>query len=522
MKVLAIDVGTYSIKAQKVSIEKKRVRIISSDEINIAQVRQQLSPNLSDDEVVIIILEDLFEQKDNFDKIISQIPSQYVVTRFLNIPVKSKKKAQQILPFQLEDGLFSDLQNTHYITKLLPYKNHINAHAFIARTDLFSTFFQKRKNLSILPHLLISEQTLIQDYVENEKIGQNFAIVDLGHTTTKAYIVNNNEVVSNHLIYFGGQRLTTLIAETYQISGEEAEIYKKENAFFLTDNQYKEVDEDQKEFALFMKRAFQEFIKNFQIWDLGYQSITGKQLNKIYLTGGTSKIKNVTNFLSQVLNIKCEYLPPCKFLSSPNSLHEKEDAQLQNVTMMSSLLLKKQTPLNFLNGNFAGNSDAQLPLFTVGFIGSRVLYISLIVLSALLVDHFVTKHNISKEIKIATKKLQAPALELKRTERQLLVRKPERLLRILKKKEKQIQKIHDLIYSQTQTDLFFPLKNISNIIKDSGEFVITKFSSKDNHYTMTLAQHTGGNLKDLQKILKAKLGTNATVKLLKKTLTISK
>jgi len=338
VKVLSIDIGSYSIKVQEAIIDKKRIHIHSTDEIVIEQVRQQLSPGLSDDEVVVSILEELFEEKDDFDKITYQNPSQFIVTRFITLPVKSKKKAQQILPFQLEDGLFSDLHNTHYITKLIVHKSHINAQAFLTRTDLFTQFFEQKKGLNILPNLLVSEQTLVQDYIENEKIGQNFALIDIGHKTTKAYIISNNEMVATHLIYFGGHQITELISKTYQISYEEAEIYKKENAFFLTENQYKEVDDDQQEFALFMKRAFQELVKKFQIWDLGYQSLTGKQLNKVYLVGGTSKIKNITNFLSQTLHIKCEHLAPCKFLATPNSLDYLSKSHLHLTFYMVTLL----------------------------------------------------------------------------------------------------------------------------------------------------------------------------------------
>src|SRR5690606_4800527 len=120
--------------------------------------------------------------------------------------------------------------------------------------------------------------------------------LDIGHSGTKAYFVIGNRVVSTHLSNIGGELIDTLIAETYQIPHDEAVAYKHQSAFFLTEGQYSQVNEEQKAFALTMKKAMAPLISDLKRWILGHRVKYGTSISKIILTGGTSRINNIDNF----------------------------------------------------------------------------------------------------------------------------------------------------------------------------------------------------------------------------------
>jgi len=96
-----------------------------------------------------------------------------------------------------------------------------------------------------------------------------------------------------------------------------------------------------------------------------------------------------------------------------------------------------------------------------------------------------------------------------------------RLLRILKKKEKKISQSYNLIYSQTSTNVFMPLQQISKLIKKSNDFVITKYFSNSNKYSLTIEKYEHGDLKKLKAKLKSQLGKSIQIKLLPKSLKIT-
>ena len=50
-------------------------------------------------------------------KIIFQIPNKLFTTRYLHIPVKQEKKAEQMIPFQLDDELPYTIPELHYVNK---------------------------------------------------------------------------------------------------------------------------------------------------------------------------------------------------------------------------------------------------------------------------------------------------------------------------------------------------------------------------------------------------------------------
>ena len=122
-----------------------------------------------------------------------------------------------------------------------------------------------------------------------------FCVIDIGHNTSKAYFINRSQVVSNHVSRTAGQVIDEVIAQTYQISRDEAIVYKHENCFFLTEEQYEGVEEDQKEFARLMKQALTPLINDIKRWELGFRVKNGLAVKTIYLTGGTSQINNICN-----------------------------------------------------------------------------------------------------------------------------------------------------------------------------------------------------------------------------------
>ena len=84
--------------------------------------------------------------------------------------------------------------------------------------------------------------------------------------------------------------------------------FKHQNSFFLTENQFDDVDEDQQEFAKLMKIIFCLLSWILKKWLFGYRVSRGSNIEKIIITGGTSRITNIDNFLSQNLNFPVEVL----------------------------------------------------------------------------------------------------------------------------------------------------------------------------------------------------------------------
>ena len=144
--------------------------------------------------------------------------------------------------------------------------------------------------------MLTSEISTMQSYIDHIRMNDTCCILDLGHKTTKAYFVQDRQIVSNHTSFVAGSAINEVIAKTYQISAEDAIIYKHENAFLLTDEQLDEVSNEQREFALLMKQVFSPLILDIKRWEIGHRVKFGTSIYKIYILGGTSQINSLENF----------------------------------------------------------------------------------------------------------------------------------------------------------------------------------------------------------------------------------
>ena len=88
-------------------------------------------PKLETDEFFnqsIKMVAPMINELEDSNKILFIIPTKFITTRYLEIPVKGDKKLKQIIPFQLEDSLPFQTKEIHYCYKSLwvNESSHVN------------------------------------------------------------------------------------------------------------------------------------------------------------------------------------------------------------------------------------------------------------------------------------------------------------------------------------------------------------------------------------------------------------
>ena len=139
MHVLAIDIGSYSVKYISSFVEKRRVNHVEMSEIILLDYMSdhtELSPN----EAKAAIVQDIIDTNARVDtRILYQADNEIMTTRFLTLPVKSKKKADLMLPFQLEEDIPFALSEIHYAYRMEPAKTQHFALVGLLREKDFET-----------------------------------------------------------------------------------------------------------------------------------------------------------------------------------------------------------------------------------------------------------------------------------------------------------------------------------------------------------------------------------------------
>jgi type IV pilus assembly protein PilM len=136
---------------------------------------------------------------------------------------------------------------------------------------------------------------------------EDVAVIDIGATKTFIGIIHHRQLAFHRVISIAGDHLTSQIERRLRVSGEEAENYK------LTEDLFERIPDGDSEVwraASPIEPVIEErqglFPQIRQCFDFYEADTPNVRLSKIFLSGGTSQLQNLDNFLSHRLAISVE------------------------------------------------------------------------------------------------------------------------------------------------------------------------------------------------------------------------
>jgi Tfp pilus assembly PilM family ATPase len=512
MHVLAIDAGSYSVKFISSFLDKRRAVHGRMEEYVIQEELDQNPSWENAEEASRMLIKRIVDENARQDtRIVMHVPPEAVTTRFLTLPVKNRKKAELMIPFQLEEDIPFSLSDSHYSYALEAGNNQSLALVALTRDAEFSTLHDFLETLDTPPSILTSEPSVMDAFYSLNRVAGPFCVLDIGHRSTKAYFFYNSKLIATHVSYVGGRHIDEMISQTYGIGTAEAVVYKHQNAFVLTPGQLNDVDENQREFARLMDQVFRPLNLDFQRWDLGFRVAHGMKLSQVFLCGGTSNIKNMANYLTEKFAVKCSLLESFEGIDTNKvDLNPKSRARFTLANMMALSQKAKGRLINLLSGRYAQSARGELPLHTLAFIGTRAAAVTTVVVAALVIHHVL----LTLDLKAVNAKITAvsknPALGLSAREKRLLVTQPMQLAQALDKKQRSVRQQISTLQSATQIKALSPLVMISAAaagvdammtsfkVSDSGD-VSAAFTAEDPaNLTILQGKLQGVSLNDVQ------------------------
>ena len=499
MHVLAIDIGSYSVKYISSFVEKRRVNHVEMSEIILLDYMSdhtELSPN----EAKAAIVQDIIDTNARVDtRILYQADNEIMTTRFLTLPVKSKKKADLMLPFQLEEDIPFALSEIHYAYRMEPAKTQHFALVGLLREKDFETYYNIFKNKQTLPNILTTEASVVENYFNQNPIAGPFCVLDLGHKTSKAYFFYNSRLIVTHISYVGGQHINEMISETYNIDPDEAVIYKHQNAFLLTSSQYAEVDQAQRDFAQTMDKTFSALVSDFSRWKIGFKVNYGLTIQSVFITGGTANIKNIANYLSEKWETKVVLLETFdKVEGEKVDLNPKNKSKYALANMMASGMKRKNRFINLLTGKFSQASATEIPLHSFAFIGVRVAAVSLVLLISLIAERFFIEKDIRFVNTKLTSVMKSEVLAINPRLRRTVTTNPKPVLETLVKRGRGIRQEISTMQSAIEIKALSPLVMISQLAAPTQTTLIDFKVTDINEISATFTAETTDELNNLK------------------------
>jgi type IV pilus assembly protein PilM len=247
--------------------------------------------------------------------VVTAIPGHLVSTRVLKLPLPESQVAK-VLPFELESHIPFDLDEILVDYHLIRGdKSSSIVLAAAAKKTTVGEHLALTKGAQIEPAFIGLDSLYLSNL--NQQILKNdagtYAIVDIGHTKTSVCIIHDHQVQYVRTLFTAGITVTESIRTDLDLTLPQALQAKHDHGILeLPGRPLKSPDLKRLSDAIqkTIDPVLRELIQTLQAYRAQYASILDNppSVERIYLTGGTTLIRNLPEYIKAATGLEAERL----------------------------------------------------------------------------------------------------------------------------------------------------------------------------------------------------------------------
>lgn len=302
--VLGIDVGPSSIKIVQLKKKKGRAILETYGELSLgpyAQIEIGRATNLPTDKIGQAVIDVLRESNTTTNKCGISIPMGSSLVSFIKLPKVDEKQLAQMIPLEARKYIPVPISEVTLDYLVIPRNESIASEyenseekpeektTDVLLVVIHNDALEKNREITRLAKLDTA-------FSEIEIFGSMRAvlepgtapqmIIDFGSNSTKVYVVERGILRTSHMISRGSQDITLAISKSLGITVDEAEKIKREKGLANKADGQTDINEIT---SLTLDYIFSEVGRVL----LNYQKSNGKNISKIFLTGGGVLLKGL-------------------------------------------------------------------------------------------------------------------------------------------------------------------------------------------------------------------------------------
>jgi type IV pilus assembly protein PilM len=304
--VWAVDLGNASLKALHLMAVGDTVQVIGFDHVPHGKILSGGGISATErDELIAISLRQFVQRNDvSEDMLIISVPSQSSFAKFVTLPPVEQKKLPEIIRFEAAQQIPVDINSVQWDHQMLtePESKEQKVGIFAIKNEIVKAAMEhfEREDLQV-GYVQISTMALYNfllfdrpELVRSDT--QATVVVNVGADCTDV-VVCTKSGVWQRCIMTGGNAFTQAIAETFKLSFEKAEKLKRTAP----------VSKYARQIFQAMRPVFTDWAAEVQR-SLGFytSSNTDVKLSRVIAMGGGTKLRGLTKYLQQTLEIPVE------------------------------------------------------------------------------------------------------------------------------------------------------------------------------------------------------------------------
>lgn len=377
MKILGVDLGSYSIKVAELDVTSKGHTLSSFHEIPLTQ-----DPNKDQG---LELIEKLRELSGRYDpaktRWVIAIPQHRVSVHNKTFPFRDRIKILKSLPFELEDDIPLNADETTYDAKTIQYTGPLSHLLTVASpNEAIEEVLALSKDGGFDPDIISVEGLALANIFEN----WNAAPVDLlpkpaesalaeapdtakparlilhmGHTRSLLLVYSEGGLVSVRSILWGGADVARDLAKVFSLPFAEAVKLLKTKSFILMNKSG--ASKDQLLLSQTITGSVNSLLQELRLTLLDVRSTFKLEFKAVELTGGMSQVQNLAPYITQTLEIPANV---AKHLSQhgptlfPITPQTEASAALAVGLAIEGLKKPRNPAINLRKGEFARENVA--------------------------------------------------------------------------------------------------------------------------------------------------------------------
>ncbi|HBU69174.1 MAG TPA: hypothetical protein DEE98_02200 [Elusimicrobia bacterium] len=324
-EAIAVDLGSSSIKVVQLKQTAGKYSLVKWGVIPISDGAAELSPQDKKSISAARLGEFLAREKILTKNIVGSVSGNQVIVRYVRFPKLSREELNKTIQFEAEPYIPFDIRDVnlgfHIIGEVVEEgQKKMETILVAAKKDVAQTRLDVFDELNLRPVVIDVDVFALQNAYElncDPAVTETAVLVNIGASVTNLAIVENNIPKVVRDVFISGNSFTKAIQRNLACDMKTAEEMKYKHTLLVTaEEKEKTLSNNQKEAIQFSSAVvpvardlLSEIHKSI---DFYISQNPERTVNKIYITGGSSYLKNLNKYLELELKIPVEIFNPLK------------------------------------------------------------------------------------------------------------------------------------------------------------------------------------------------------------------
>lgn len=337
-KVLAIDIGTSSIKFVELNVKKTSAELVGFHSIPLPNQVISNAEILNQAILASALQQGLAQMATKRKKVATSLWGTSVIVKKISIPKIEAKLISEQLKWEAEQYVPFDINAVtleHHLLTASSSPENMDVLLIAAQNETIKQFkhlfSQAGLDLSIIE---VSGFSLANCFEFNygKALGQTICLINIGAAVTNFVVVQNGETVFVRDIPVGGLSYTNEISKELGVTHDEAEALK------LSASRGEGVPEEVLSIMSAVSESFSEELRNS--FDFFTATFSQTAISRVYYTGGGSLLPGLIKIIESLISLPFESFNPIGQIKVNAKIAPKVQAQLPLISIAMGLGLR--------------------------------------------------------------------------------------------------------------------------------------------------------------------------------------